>query len=58
MAVEIGLELDLGRETAARAPERLTVLPPFAPAAEMCTRAVVLSKNCISFAVGLHSASA
>jgi hypothetical protein len=58
MAVEIGLEVDLGREAAARASERLTVLPPFAPAAEACARAVVLSKNCISCAVWLLSASA
>jgi len=34
VAVEIGLEVDFGRETAARAPERLAMLPPFAPAAE------------------------
>jgi hypothetical protein len=34
VAVEIGLEVDFGRETAARAFERLMMLPPFAPAAE------------------------
>ncbi len=34
VAVEIGFEMDFGRETAARAAERLAVLPPFAPAAE------------------------
>jgi hypothetical protein len=28
VAVEIGLEVDFGRETAARAAERLTMLPP------------------------------
>ena len=44
-AVEIGLEVDFGRETAARAAERLALLPPFAPAAETWARAVVLSKN-------------
>jgi len=33
-AVEIGLEVNFGRETAARAPEGLVLLPPFAPAAE------------------------
>ena len=32
--VEIGLEVDLGRETATRAAEGLMLLPPFAPAAE------------------------
>jgi hypothetical protein len=39
--------VDFGRETAARAAERLTMLPPFAPAAETCARcrAVVLSKS-------------
>ena len=34
VAVEIGLEVDFCRETAARAAERLAMLPPFAPAAE------------------------
>ncbi len=33
-AAEVGLEVDLGREAAARAAESLAVLPPFAPAAE------------------------
>ena len=47
VAVEIGLEVDFGREAAARAAERLALLPPFAPAAETRARAVVLSKNCI-----------
>lgn len=42
-AVVIGLEVDLGRETASRAAERLSVLPPFAPAAETWARAVVES---------------
>ena len=47
VTVEIGLEVDFGREAATRAAERLALLPPFAPAAETWARAVVLSKNCI-----------
>ena len=47
VAVEIGLEVDFGREAATRAAERLALLPPFAPAAETWARAVVLSKSCI-----------
>ena len=42
-AGEIGLEMDLGGEAAARAAERLTVLPPLAPAAETCARTTVES---------------
>ena len=57
VAVEIGLEVDFGREAAARAAERLAILPPFAPAAETWARAVVLSKNWTRCAVWLHSAS-
>jgi len=57
VAVEIGLEVDFGRETAARAAERLAMLPPFAPAAETWARAVVLSKSWTKCAVCLHSAS-
>ena len=34
-ALEVCLEMDLGRETAPRATERLRLLPPLAPAAEM-----------------------
>ena len=34
VAVEIGLEVDFGRESAPRTPEGLVLLPPFAPAAE------------------------
>jgi uncharacterized protein YhjY with autotransporter beta-barrel domain len=45
VAVEIGLEMDFGREAAARAAERLALLPPFAPAAETWARVTVLSKN-------------
>jgi hypothetical protein len=57
VAVEIGLGVDFGRETAARAAERLAMLPPFAPAAETWARAVVLSKNWTKCAVWLQSAS-
>ncbi len=57
VAVEISLEVDFGRETAARAAKRLVLLPPFAPAAETCARAVVLSKSWTKCAVWLHSAS-
>ena len=46
MAVEIGLQVDLGREAAARAAERLTLLPPFAPAAETWARTTVESNIC------------
>ena len=56
-SVEVGLEVDFGGEATARAPERLVLLPPFAPAAETCARAVVLSKNWTRCAVSLHSAS-
>ena len=57
MTVEIGVEVDFGREAAARAAERLSLLPPFAPAAETWARAVVLSKHWTRCAVWLHSAS-
>jgi hypothetical protein len=43
MAVKVGLEVDLGREAATRAAQRLTVLPPFAPAAETWARTMVES---------------
>jgi hypothetical protein len=55
--VPIGFEVDLGRETAARAAERLAVLPPLAPAAETCARAVVESNICTRWAVPLVAAS-
>ena len=58
LAVVVALEVDLGREAAARAAERLVVLPPLAPAAETCARTVVLSNICTRCAVGLSSASA
>ena len=43
MAVEIGLEVDLGREAAARSAKGLIFLPPFALAAETWARTTVLS---------------
>ena len=42
-AVEISFQVDLGGKPAARAPERLALLPPFAPAAETCARTIVES---------------
>ena len=57
-AAEVGLEVDLGREAAARAAESLAVLPPFAPAADTCARAVVESSICTRWAVELVAASA
>jgi hypothetical protein len=41
--IQVNLEVDLGRETAAGAAQRLTILPPFAPAAETCARTMVES---------------
>ncbi len=41
--LEIGLQVDFGRKAAARAPERLTLLPPFAPAADTWARITVES---------------
>ena len=38
IAVEIGLEMDLGREASPGAPECFAILPPFAPAADTCAR--------------------
>lgn len=46
MAVEVRLQMDFGGEAAARAAERLTVLPPFAPAAETWARTIVESNIC------------
>ena len=46
MTVEIRLQMDFGREAAARATERLIFLPPFAPAAETWARTTVLSNIC------------
>ena len=56
--IEVDLEVDLGREATARAPKRLTVLPPFAPAAETCARTTVESNICTRCAVWLIPASA
>ena len=42
-AVEIRLQVDFGAETAPRASKRLTLLPPFAPAADTCARVTVES---------------
>jgi hypothetical protein len=49
--------VDFGREPALRAAERLTLLPPFAPAAETCARTIVLSNIWIRCAVGLIAAN-
>ena len=57
-AAEIGFEVDLGREAAARAAERLALLPPLAPAAEACARTMVESNICTRPAVWLVAASA
>ena len=43
LAVSLGADVDLGREAPARAAERLTVLPPLAPAAETWARTTVES---------------
>ena len=40
-ATEVGLQMNLGRETATRAAKRLIILPPFAPAAETWARTTV-----------------
>ena len=56
--IEVNLEVDLGREASARVPERLTVLPPLAPAAETCARTTVESNICTRCAVWLIPASA
>lgn len=46
IAVEIGLQVDLAGEPAARATECLATLPPFAPAAETWARTTVVSNIC------------
>jgi len=43
VAFLVGLQMDLGREAAARTSERLIFLPPFAPAAETWARTTVES---------------
>jgi hypothetical protein len=58
IAGKVALEVDLGAEPAARAAERLPLLPPFAPAAETWARIEVLSNICTTPAVRLQSASA
>lgn len=50
VAIIVSLQVDLGRESAARAPERLTFLPPFAPAAETWARTTVESNICTRWA--------
>jgi hypothetical protein len=57
-AVEIDLQVDFRRESAARAAERLIVLPPFAPAAETWARTTVESNICAKCAVSLIAARA
>jgi hypothetical protein len=49
--------VDFGGEPALRATERLTLLPPFAPAAETWARTIVESNIWIRCAVGLIDAS-
>jgi len=57
-ALEVCFQVDFRAETAARPPERLTRLPPFAPAAETCARMTVLSNICTRCAVPLRPARA
>ena len=45
-ALEVADQVDLGREPASGAAERLAVLPPLAPAAETCARTTVPSNIC------------
>ena len=46
IAIPVGLEVDLGREAAPGAAQRLAALPPFAPAAETWARTMVESNIC------------
>jgi hypothetical protein len=55
---QVNLEVDLGREAAARAAQRLTWLPPLAPAAETCARTTVESNIWTKWAVRLMAARA
>jgi hypothetical protein len=57
-AIEVDLDVDLGREAAAGAAERLILLPPLAPAAETWARTTVASNICTRCAVRLIPASA
>ena len=50
-AIQVDLEVDFGREAAARTAESLIVLPPFAPAAETSARTTVES-NILPLAAG------
>jgi len=56
--IQVNLEVELGRETAARAAQRLILLPPFAPAAETCARTTVESNIWTKWAVWLVAVSA
>lgn len=57
LAVEVALEVDLGGEAPARAAKGLSVLPPFAPAADTWARTTVESNIWIRWAVRLRDAS-
>jgi hypothetical protein len=57
-AAEAALQVDLGRESAARAAERLVLMPPGAPAAETCARTAVLPSSCTRRAVRLSATGA
>jgi hypothetical protein len=57
-ATEVGLQVNLGRETATRAAKRLIMLPPFAPAAETSAHTTVESNICTKCAVSLIAARA
>ena len=56
MSVEIGFQVDLAGESAAGPAEGLTMLPPFAPAADTCARAIVESKSWTRCALSLVAA--
>lgn len=57
VSATVRFSVDFGREPAARATERLTFLPPFAPAAETWARTIVESNIWIRCADGLIAAS-
>ena len=57
-AIKITLDVDFRAEPAAGAAKRLTAAPFFAPAADTCARAVVLSNIWITAGVRLQPASA
>ncbi len=56
MALEVCLKVDFRGKSAARAAERLALLPPFAPAAETWARTMVESNICTRCAVELRLA--